>query len=292
MPPRDPSVLPRLQQHLKKVSRRLSDRLAEASDGHSGTPEAVAHAREAALRQVIGRFFPQPYHVSKGAIYDTFGARSQSIDCVVCAPNHPFLAGDDGLIETLLVDGVFAALELKSDLRDLPSDFGRGRQSDPEIVRGLKQASSVKSLKRKPRATVSFVGTGSPPSAQLDDYQTRCPTYIVADISAPIEALAKYIADYYVLNDIEPSAQVDVVFVLNNGLILNSKAPDFTITNTAGGWQPHLAVYGPGCDFVTLFYYRLISELGPEMVMTEPVLKRYLERIPRPPPFLAFRTSQ
>jgi hypothetical protein len=88
-------VLERLTDHLQDVAVGLSKSFAAASDKHAGTPEAVAADREQALRTTMRRFFPEPFKVTKGAIYDTFGARSASIDCVICAPSHPYQYRDD-----------------------------------------------------------------------------------------------------------------------------------------------------------------------------------------------------
>ena len=275
-------VLDRLQDHLERVAASLSTAFAEASEKHAGTSEAVAAAREHELRQVVRRFFPHPFKVTKGAVYDTHGGRSNSIDCVICAPNHPYLVGNDGSIEIILVDGTFAAIELKPDLTDLPDAFGANRKSDAEIIRGLKQIRSLKALRRTESAiwNTSYNEKRSP---ELLDYAHRCPGYVVADHSAPICDLAKYIADYYIHESVPPSEQVDVVYVINNGLILNSKCPDKSYTQPSGGtWYPHLAAFDAGTAATTRFLQVLVGETPPELLMSEPVLARYLRLLPQP----------
>lgn len=284
-------TLTRLRSHLQRVAKRLSDDIESATEKHSGTPEAVANAREKALREVMKRYFPSPFKVSKGGIYDAFGRRSASFDCVICAANHPYLVDETGEIDIILVDGVFAALELKPDLTDLPVDFGSSRKSDPEIVRALNQAKSVKSLER----------VGNPfirgePSAEKRAYVKGCPTYVISDHSVPISQLGKYIADYYLCRAIPPDLQLDVLFVLKSGLILNNKCPDCSLTKpTDNSWRPHLACYEGTGDYVTLFFSRLVSEIGPEMTISEPVLKRYFDRLFErdgiPKPVSAFLTA-
>ena len=54
-----------------------------------GTPEHVADDRETALREILGRYFPYPYHVVKGNISDRHGNRSASLDAIVVNPIHP-----------------------------------------------------------------------------------------------------------------------------------------------------------------------------------------------------------
>jgi hypothetical protein len=279
------SILVRLQSHLVRVANSLIAQIDEASEKHRGTPEAVAHARELALRAVITRFFPFPYRLAKNAIYDNFGQRSASIDCVICAPNHPLLCDDSGNIETLLVDGVHAAIELKPDLNDLPPDFGASRRQTPEIVRGLEQARTVKRLLR---TTPSLIGKVS---EEEREYGLRCPTYIVAQRSKSIEELGDYIAAYYRQNSVPLSEQVDVVFVLKNGLIVNSKVRETSLTHLRrqnGDWWPHFAVFENGDLTFAFFLLRLVSETPPELHMSRPVLWRYLSKMQLPKLLIAY----
>jgi hypothetical protein len=282
-------ILDRLSDHLDHVAEGLSKSFQAASDKHAGTPEAVAADREHSLREVVRRFFPEPFKVTKGAIYDSYDNRSASIDCVICAPNHPYLIGGDGKIEIILVDGVFAAIELKPALTDLPREFGKGREQRPELIRGLEQMRSVKRLRRTKSAVLKNFSPG-PSEAKLD-YSIRCPSYIVADTAAPITELAKYVADYYIAYSVPPEEQIDVVFVLKGGLLLFSKAPDHSQTQVTGReWHPHVAGYEPSPRVTSLFFLRLISDLGPEMPLSTPVLQRYLEKFPRPTPTCGFPT--
>jgi hypothetical protein len=282
-------ILDRLSDHLDHVAEELSTSFQAASDKHAGTPEAVATDREHSLREVVRRFFPEPFKVTKGAIYDSYEKRSASIDCVICAPNHPYLVGGDGKIEIILVDGVFAAIELKPVLTDLPPEFGKGREQRPELIRGLEQVRSVKRLRRTQSAVLkNFSPT---PSDAKVDYSFRCPSYIVADTAAPIPELAKYVADYYIAHSIPPEEQVDAVFALKGGLLLFSKAPDHTQTQVTGReWHPHVAGYEPSPRVTSHFFLRLISDIGPELPLSKPVLQRYLEKLPRPTPTCGFPT--
>lgn len=220
---------------------------------------------------------------------DSYGERSASIDCVICAPNHPYLVGGDGNIEIILVDGVFAAMELKPVLTDLPPEFGKSRQQRPELIRGLEQIRSVKQLRR---AGSAILKNFSPkPSEQKLDYGLRCPSYIIADTCAPIADLAKYVADYYIAHAIPIEEQVDCVFALKGGLLLISKAPDHSVSRVTGGeWHPHVVAYEPSPSVTSLFFSRLIGDIGPEMPISTPVLHRYLTKIPHPIPICGFRT--
>jgi hypothetical protein len=282
------SSLDRLDKHFKRVADKIENEIIEASEKFSGTPESVALAREAALRKYISRFFPSSYRITKGNIYDSFGNVSASIDCVICAPNHPLFPGDANNTEIILADGVHAVIELKTDLSNLPEDYGEAKKQKPEVITGLGQIDSVKLLKR---AAPRFLGFQHVTS-ELQDYSTRCPAYIFAYNSCEIEKLCKYIADYYIYKNIPLSEQVDMIYVLKKGVLMNNKCEDHTLTKPESGkWHPHIAAYGPEQSF-TLFLLRLVSEIGPEMTMSVPVLKRYIEKMNIGKSICAYKTIE
>lgn len=285
-------TLTRLQSHLARVAKELSDKFAAASKEHSGTPETVANKREMALRTVMERFFPLPYKLTKGAIYDSFGARSASIDCVICAPNHPLLVDEEGHIEMPLVDGVHAAIELKPDLTDLPPDFGLTRKQRPEIIRGLEQVRTVKRLLRT--EGIPFAGRLQrpriEPTEEWRDYSLRCPTYIFSHRSQEIEKLCEYVFNYYLINNVPLAEQVDVIFILESGLIINNKVEEDSISRLKAyaSWRPHLLAFESSDKTFALFLRRLLSETPPEMLMSKPVLWRYLIKMQIPKHILAY----
>jgi len=133
-------VKERLRHHFRRLTE---DILRDYRDGlHSGTPEAVATFREDFIREIIGRVFERTYRLSKGPVFDSFGGRSKSIDCVICAPNHPLFLDPVGRDCVLLADGVHSAIEIKPDIKFLSDAF------DCELVRGLEQLRSCKRLRR------------------------------------------------------------------------------------------------------------------------------------------------
>ena len=60
-------ILDRLSDHFEHVAAELSKSFQAASDKHAGTPEAIATDREQSLRQVMRRFFPEPFKVIEGS---------------------------------------------------------------------------------------------------------------------------------------------------------------------------------------------------------------------------------
>ena len=75
-----------LKEILRHDREELVQAFRKASVAGRGTPEHVADDRETALREVLGRYFPYPYHVVKGNISDSNGNRSASIDAIVVNP--------------------------------------------------------------------------------------------------------------------------------------------------------------------------------------------------------------
>jgi hypothetical protein len=168
-------------------------------------------------------------------------------------------------------------------LTDLPEEFGAKREQRPELIRGLEQIRSVKKLRRTEAGMLRGFGLG--PSPQKLDYGHRCPGSIIADTSASLPELVKYIAAYYIANDVPPEEQLDVLFAVQGGLILASKAPDHSFSNVnSSAWRPHFAGFGPSPATTSLFFLRLVSDIGPELPIGEPVLQRYLKLLPRPAP--------
>jgi len=205
----DESVFQRLLNHCARLS---DDIVVDYNDSlHSGTPEAVASYRETFIQEIVGRFFPRTYRVAKGAIYDSFGGRSNSIDCVVCAPNHPLLLDTLGRITTLLVEGVHCAIEIKPDVTDRPEDFGRSRRTRPELIRGLDQVRTVKRLMRRETGLLSLGGIPVQGSAELHDYARRIPTYLFSVKSTNIDRSCEYVNDYYFENRVPVAMAFKVI---------------------------------------------------------------------------------
>lgn len=269
------TVSERLLDHCERLS---DDIVADYDDGlHSGTPEIVAAFRETFIQEIVSRFFPRSYRTAKGSIFDSYGSRSQSIDCVVCAPNHPLFLDSLGRVTTLLADGVQCAIEVKPDLRDQPGDFGKSRQNKPELVRALEQVRSVKLLRR--RHSALFINPGSP---ERLDHTLRVPAYLFAVEPTPISALCKYVADYYFFHKTPLAEQVDMIAVLGSGVIVNCKYPEHDtrthILNDPSTWTSGLVAYDCGKSTLAYFILRATVEVGPELTMSTPLLAHYFER--------------
>jgi len=141
------SAVDDLYQLLREDAVELETKFRKASIEGKGTSQEVADFREHAVQEFVSRFFPYPHRVTKGKVRDSFGAISDSVDCIVCNPNHPYTVDSHGKFRLLLADGIDAAIEVKPDI---------GASS--ELERGLQQGLSVKALMRKVAPTLIHEG--------------------------------------------------------------------------------------------------------------------------------------
>jgi hypothetical protein len=135
---REPSVnaaIAALAEHLKDVEIQFSETEPTFRKDRQNTGDR----RELSVRELLESFFPPTYTIRKCAIFSRDGATSQNIDCVVLHPVHPRLETPKRVIA--VAEGVYAAIEVKPDIRTLTSSS--------EFARGLAQIQSVKRLSRK-----------------------------------------------------------------------------------------------------------------------------------------------
>ncbi len=260
-------VSDRLLRHLRRLSRDILEDYKDTI--RSGSPDEVAAFREDFFREIIGRFFPRTYRMAKGPIFDAHGCSSRSIDCVVCAPNHPLLLDSVGRVTTLLADGVHGAIEVKPDLTDLPDAFGANRKSnsEPEIIRALRQVRSVKQLlRREPGLAIRMSETEK-------RHRQRVPVYVVSFKHVDLLKLAKYVAHYYREKKVPLEEQLDHLAALNVGTLIVSKVPE---SNLPSG---HIVAYPTKEDTLANLVLRFTNVPGPEMRISHPLIGQYLKDV-------------
>lgn len=94
----------------------------------------LGDAREAFVREVLGKFLPENITIGTGEIVDSQGGRSKQIDLVIYRNDFPVLR-TGGESNVYLVEGVIAAIEIKSNL------------NKQELFKALDNSKSVKNLK-------------------------------------------------------------------------------------------------------------------------------------------------
>ena len=69
------------------------------------TTNTIDH--EEVVKRFLEKYFPFPFRIVKGNIIDSHGNRSNSIDCIVLGPSHPYTVDPvNGKASVILADGV------------------------------------------------------------------------------------------------------------------------------------------------------------------------------------------
>ena len=193
-----------LYQLLREDAGQLESAFRKASIEGKGTSQEVADFRENSVQEFVARFFPFPHRVTKGKVRDTYDAVSDSIDCIVCNPNHPYTVDTRGKFTLLFAEGVDAAIEVKPDIG-----------SSAELLRGLNQGLSVKRLRRRNAPTLMRGGWEF-------DRAHRVP-YVIFAMRCKVNPLdtLNEIAAFYRSNATPQLEQADFVIVNGVGIFVN-----------------------------------------------------------------------
>lgn len=195
---------------LKMEALEIANSFQIASVEGEGTSQEVADRREEIVADFLAKYFPFPYRIVKGNIVDSYGNRSNSIDCIVLNPSHPYTINTrNSKASIIFADGVDFAVEVKPDMAN-----------KKEIERGLEQIRSVKKLRRKRDGLLMH----DKYTAEQIEEAKRIPTIIFADKTyAEIRTLVSNIVDYYVVNNIPKKEQFDLIVVNNRTILHNVK---------------------------------------------------------------------
>ena len=244
---------------LKIEAREIAASFEKASLEGEGTPQEVADRREEVVKCFLEKYFPFPYRVSKGNIIDSFGNRSNSIDCIVLNPSHPYTVDPvNGKASIIFADGVDYVIEVKPDL-----------SQKKEIERGLVQIQSVKKLER--------VRTGLAKTAIEKENAKRIPSFIFADKTyADIRTLISNIVDFYVDNSVPQAEQFDMIIINNRAIIFNyGKKNKFHREGFEG-----IAVLDAGESALAVFLLCMNTLPKSEPEISKNILSIYLEEMP------------
>jgi len=250
-----------LYQLLREDGVELESKFRKASIEGRGTSQEIADFREHAIQEFIERFFPYPHRITKGKIRDSFGSMSDSIDCVVCNPNHPYTVDSRGKFRLLLAEGIDAAVEIKPDIA-----------SSAELIRGLEQGLTVKQLKRANPPTLMRGGWEY-------DRAFRVPFVMFAmRCKADPIATGREIAAFYGERQTEMLQQADFVVVNGVGIFMNFTSESLycwgnaeTLPNRTGWFFEQWAE-----NTLAGFVWRLQLLAHASIKMQDDVLPRYL----------------
>lgn len=200
---------------LKIEALEIKTSFEKASIEGKGTPQEVADRRERILvKSFLEKYFPFPYRITKGNIIDKYGARSNSIDCIVLNPSHPYTIDPrNDSASIIFADAVDYAIEVKPDLAN-----------KIEIERALNQIRSVKKLKRKRHGLIFE----SKYSKEIIENAKHIPTFIFADKTyVEIRNLIAHIVNYYVDNNVPKNEQFDFIVINNRVILFNARKDSY-----------------------------------------------------------------
>ena len=247
---------------LEMESKEISEGFKKASLEEEGTPQEVADRREEIFKEFMGKYFPFPYRIAKGNITDAFNKNSQSIDCIVLNPSHPYtIDTKNKKASIILADGVDFAIEIKPDLN-----------SKIEIHRALEQILSVKKLRRIREQLL----LKNKVSEKKYEYAKTIPCIIVSEKTYINERhLFEIIVDYYVENNVPPIEQFDMILVNGRFLAFNFRKESFLYDGENEG----IMFWDGGIDSLALFLFEL-NRLPQSMpLISSNILELYLKRL-------------
>ncbi|HNW82972.1 MAG TPA: hypothetical protein PKG52_08795 [bacterium] len=201
----------KLRNLLRFEAQEIKMSFEKASIEGQGTPQEIADRREAAfVSSFLKKYFPFPYRIEKGNIIDSYNNRSNSIDCIILNPSHPYtIDPKNERASIIFADGVDCAIEIKPDLAN-----------NHELIRSLDQIRSVKKLRRK-RDGLLLKG-------KYNDHQLltakTIPSFIFADRTyVDLRLLISQIVEYFIKERVPYDEQFDYIVINNRGLIFNSR---------------------------------------------------------------------
>lgn len=233
-----------------------------------GDRDNTGNSREYTIQSFVASYLTQDYQIKKGKIYNTEGKGSQSIDCVVLAPNHPKLITP--IRDVNLAEGVYVAIEVKPDIGSLTSKS--------EFHRGLKQMQSIKALDR----SVERYYLSDPKPKYFD----KIPAILFSFKSAPAEKIISYMQRIVKTGEINREELPDVIVTMDNGIIYYSPHIRHTTLYTPFSKEYldlpnevfiHFEVKDE--NLLALFLILILSFPGPDLKLGEPILKHYLSSL-------------
>ena len=193
-----------IKEKLLIVEKKLVISLEEirASYSHRGDRGSVA---ETIVRDLLREYLPPQNRIGQGEIIDTKESISTQLDIVITNEYHPYLNDlkDPGLF---IIEGVACAGEVKTnlnsnDLTTLIQSCIKYKQLEPVIPKGTTSYGNKSDLKRFVNHRPYFIFA----------YQSQI----------TIETIAEKLNRYYAENNTPIVQQIDAVFSLDRGAIIN-----------------------------------------------------------------------
>lgn len=247
---------------LKLDAKDIETKFLRSSIEGRGTSQEISDFREHAIQDFLRKYYPFPYRIGKGGIYDSYGRRSNSIDCLVFNPNHPYTVNAQGKHSLIMADGIDAAIEVKPKI-----------SIKSELERALVQGVSVKQLRR--RNSNLLLESRS----HVLELARQIPYFVFSmEAKANIADTINEIKQFYQEKEIPLVDQLDVIVILNRGLIVNYKYSDLYpwVSDFSDQQKKGWFFEEWGENSLAGFLYNLDRTFGATPDLAEPYLKYYL----------------
>lgn len=231
-------------------------------------------SKELTVREFVERYLPADYKTKKGIIYSQT-TESNNIDCVVLSPNHPALATP--IREVILAEGVYAAIEVKPDISVLTENG--------ELLRGLNQIKSVKSLERtiEELDLSRLMNTPKKPK-----YYQKIPAIIFSHKSTDIKNTVDFIISKIKDGTLNSDEIPDLIVTLDKGIIFYT--PHLSFSGVGQQLSPEQRLtYGERAFFhfqttekeitLALFLLLFLNLTPPTLLTHRFIIKDYLEKL-------------
>ena len=253
-----------LRELLRFDRKELLSAFRKSSVSGKGTPEHISSDREEGLREFLRKYFPQPHHIVKGNISDSYGLRSASIDAIVVNPIHPHTMLPNRSPFFLAAEGVDYAIELKPNLAN-----------KKEIERGLAQIRSVKKLRRR---TDGLLLGRKKLSERLKELALQIPCVLFSERTYDDKRkLVDTIVSYYEKHQVPRNERFDMICSLDGTFVLYSSVDSYYALNAD---VDGLAFCDLGEDvlYYFLFFLLRIPPSTPKLKAT--VMSHYIDKPP------------
>ena len=193
-----------LEERLKKLHKQMLLKFTEIREQHQHTGNKGSRV-EQVVRDFLREFLPPYNRIGHGEVIDKFGSYSKQIDVVVTNEHHPFL-NDLSQPSVFFGEGVACAGEIKSVL------------TGDELSKALANACAFKSLRLWEQMGMTVNATDE----DMDRFVHHRPYFLFAFESRlkPPTVKAK-IEEYNKTHQMEVPYQLDAIFILPKGSILN-----------------------------------------------------------------------
>lgn len=235
----------------------------------------TSDSKEVTVNQFIGSYLPSDYQIKTRSKIYSRTQETNNIDCVVLSPHHPRLITPKR--EVVIAEGVFAAIEVKPDIRTLTE---KG-----EFYVALNQIKSVKNIIRDiQRLDFSELFKEKKPPAYYD----KIPSVIFSSKSSDLEKTIKFMIQQLRENKFDFEEFPDVIVSLEKGIITYS--PHFEFTGLAEYFKKEVKGDIPKRAFISyeskekssilILFLRLFLNFTPsQMHVSDFIIKNYLSDI-------------